>query len=102
MFITLSSLSKSLTHLAKVSDRTKIISLNNEPCLSRPALFDLNSSELYYYPFMVSLDRCNGSCNTLDDLSSRIYVPNKVKDVNLNIFNVITRINEAKTLAKHM
>ena len=32
---------------------------------------------------MVSLDRCNGSCNTRDDLSSIIYVPNKAEDVNL-------------------
>ena len=40
---------------------------------------------------MVSLDRRNGSCNTLDDLSSRICVPNK-EDVNSNVFNMITKI----------
>ena len=45
---------------------------------------------------MVSLDRCNGSCNTLDDTSSRICVPNETEDVNLSVFNLIARINESK------
>ena len=43
---------------------------------------------------MVSLDECDGSCNSLDDLSSRICVPNKTEDVNLDVFNIITGINE--------
>ena len=50
--------------------------LNNELCLAGPTLINLNSNELHYYPFMVSLGTCNGSRNTLDDLLSRIFVPN--------------------------
>ena len=55
---------------------------------------------------MVSLNimdinkRYNGSCNTFDDLPSRICVPNKTEDVNLNELNT-TGINESKTLTKH-
>ena len=33
----------------------------------RPTL-DLNFIELNHYPFMISLDTCNGSCNAVDDL----------------------------------
>ena len=47
---------------------------------------------------MVSLDKFNESCNTLDDLSSKIYIPNKAEDLNLNVFNLITRMNESKIL----
>ena len=43
--------------------------------------------------------RCNASCNNLDDLSGRIYVPNK-KDVNFDVFTMITRVNEAKKITK--
>ena len=43
--------------------------------MTRPTFIDLNPDEcnqvLCYYPFMVNLDRCNGSCNTLDDLCSK-------------------------------
>ena len=51
---------------------------------------------------MVSLDTCNVSCNSLADLSSRIYVSNKAEDVNVSIFNIITKINESKTLTKYV
>ena len=45
---------------------------------------------------MLSLNRSNGSCNTLDVLSSRICAPNKTDDVNLDVFNMIRVINELK------
>ena len=51
---------------------------------------------------MISLHKYNESCNAVDDLSAKIYVPNKTKDVNLKAFNLITGINEAKTLVKHI
>ena len=55
VFITLLSFSGSLA--------IKCVSLNNEPCMIRPILIDLNPVELNYYPFMISLDKCNASCN---------------------------------------
>ena len=54
--------------------------------------------EFCEHPFTVDLDRCNGSCNTLSNISSKICIPNKPEHVNLNVFNLITRINESKTL----
>ena len=78
---------------------TKYIYLKNEVCLAKPAFIDLNPNELHYYAFMVSLN--NGSCNTLDDLSGRSCAPNKMEDVNLNVFSMIA-INELKTLTKHI
>ena len=46
---------------------------------------------------MVKLGRCVGSCNTLNDLSNKVCVPNKTEDLNLSVFNMITGINESKT-----
>ena len=63
---------------------------------------DKYNQGLYYYPFMIKLDRCNGSCNTLDDPSKKICNPNKVEHFNLHVFNKITRINESKALTKHI
>ena len=42
---------------------------------------------------MISLDKSNGSCNTLDDLLITICVLKKTKYENLNGFNMIARIN---------
>ena len=44
------------------------------------------------YPFIVKLDRCVGSCNTVNDLSNKICVPNKTANLNLTVFNMITGI----------
>ena len=49
VFIVLFSFSESLA--------TKCLSLNDEPCMLKPTLIDLNPVELKYYPFMISLDR---------------------------------------------
>ena len=43
---------------------------------------------------MVNWDTCNGSCNALYDLSDGICAPNKTEDVNLVVFNMITKINK--------
>ena len=38
-------------------------------------------------------------CASLNNQQCRI--PNKIEDLNLNVFNMIVRINESKTLTKH-
>ena len=60
------------------------------------------SQEFHFYPFVVKLDRCVGSCNTLNDLSNKVCVPNKTENLNLSVFNMITGRNESKTLTKHI
>ena len=42
------------------------------------------------------------SCNAINDLSYRVWIPNKTEDLNLSVFNMITDANESKTLAKHI
>ena len=59
---------------------TKCMSLNNEQCKTRPTLIDLYPVGLKYYTFMITLDKSNGSCNTLSKISGRMCVPNKIED----------------------
>ena len=92
--------------IVNASNNTKCISLNNQKCEIQPTLTDLHpneySQEFHYYPFAVKLYWCVGSCNTLNDLSNKVYVPNKREDLNLSVFNMITGINKSKTLTKHI
>ena len=67
VFIGLSNFSGSL--------ETNSVSLNNEPCIPRSTLIDLNPFKLNYYPFIISLNKYNGSFNAVDDLSATICVP---------------------------
>ena len=86
-----------LIGLVNASNHTKYASLSNQKCMTQPTLINLHfneySQEIHYYPFAVKLDRCVGSCNTLNDLYNTVFVPNKTEDLNLSLFNTITGIN---------
>ena len=58
LLIVLFSFSESLA-----CNRTECLFLNDVPCIVRPALIDMNPVELRFYPFMISLNKCTGSCN---------------------------------------
>ena len=46
-------------------------------------LINLNVAELNYYPFMISVDKCNGSCNVADSLSIKTCVLSETKVINV-------------------
>ena len=95
-----------LTSAANVSNHRKCVSLNNKQCMTQSTLINLHSNEysqnVRCYPVAVNLDRYVGSCNTVNDLSNKVCVPNKTKDLNISIFNMIAGINESKSLTKHI
>ena len=74
--------------------------------MTHPTIINSHCNEdtqgLRYYLFVVNLDRCVGSFNTVNNLSDKIYVLNKPEDLNLTVFNMITGINESKTLTKYI
>ena len=81
-------------------------SLNNQKSMTQSALINLHPDEntqwLRDYPFAINFDRYVGSCNTLDVLSNRVCVPTETENLNLLFLNMITGINESKTLTKHI
>ena len=79
----------------------------NQNVSTRPSLIDLNTNEQRYYPFVLSFDRRDGSCNTLDglyemifDMSDRLCVSNKIENVNVEVVSMISRNNELKLTVK--
>ena len=46
----------------------------------------------------VDLGRYAASCNTPNDLPHRVCISNKTDYLNLDVFNMITRINESKKI----
>ena len=72
----------------------------------QPTLINLHpneySQELHNYPFPVKLDRCDGSWNTLNDVSNKVCVPNKTEDLNIPVFSIITGKNESKVWIRYI
>ena len=79
--------------MVNASNHTKRLSLSSQKCGIQSKLINLYpnkySQEFRYYPYVVKFGRCTGSFNTLNDLSNRVCVPNKRKDLNLRVFNMI-------------
>ena len=82
------------TGLVNASNDTKYDSFSNQKCEIQTTLINLHhneyNQEFHYYPFLVKLDRCVGSCKTLNELSNKLCVPNKTENLNLSIFNITT------------
>ena len=71
---------------------TKYFFLNNDSCMIRPNLNELNNC-----PFIISLNRSTASYNIL---SSKIYAPKK--NINVKAINMITNKDKAKAMAEHI
>ena len=65
-----------LSSINNVFDHTKCVLLSNQKCMFQPTLIYLHRNEYsqkcHYYPFVVKLDICVGSYNTLNDLSNNV------------------------------
>ena len=72
------------------------ISMNNQACKVRPEIINVNSNEPVFYPFSIKTSKCSGSCNNINDSYAKICVPDVVKDLNVKIFNLMSRTNETR------
>ena len=77
------------------------ISMNNQACKARPGIIIVNSNESVFYPFSIKTNRCSGSCSNINDLYAKICVPDVVKDLNVKVFNLMSRINETRHIKWH-
>ena len=58
--------------------------------------------KLIVFPFIKSLDKWNGSCAAVEKLPTKICILEEKKVVSVKVFSMITRVNEAGTLIKHI
>ena len=72
------------------------ISMNNQPCKARPEIVNVNSNNPIFYPFSIKTSKCSGSCNNINDPYAKICVPDVVKDLNVKVFNLMSRTNETR------
>ena len=79
----------------------KYVSMNNQECIVRPEIININSNEPSFYPYSVKISKSSGSCNNINDPSSKLCVPDVAKNTNVKVFNLISRTNEARYIKLH-
>ena len=77
------------------------ISMKNQECKVRPEIINVNSNEPVFYPFSIKTSKCVGSCNNINDPYAKICVPDIVKDLNVKVFNLMSRTNEIRHMKWH-
>ena len=89
-----------LTSIVNTYNPTKFVSLSTQKCEIKPNLINLHpnecNQEFHYYPFATKLHKCIGGCNTRNDLSNRVCVPDKIENLNIHVLNTMTGKNKSK------
>ena len=87
-----------LTILASFRNASSLscISMNNQACKARPEIINVNSNNPVFYPFSIKTSKCSGHCNNINDPYAKICVPDVIKDLNVIVFNVMSRTNEKR------
>ena len=70
--------------------------MNNQECKTRAKIINTNNNETVFYPFSNKVNKCNGSCNNINDPYAKLCVPDVVKNINVKVFNLISWNNQTK------
>ena len=62
-------------------------SVVNQKCMPRPKILDVNEGavEALFYPYNVLVNKCSGSCDTLDSPMAKWCLPNIIKRTDMKV-----------------
>ena len=70
--------------------------MNNQECKIRTKIADINNNEPTFYPCSIKINKCSGSCNSINDPYAKLFVPDGVKNINAKVFRLMSRTNETR------
>ena len=76
------------------TNQLSCISVTNEKCKVGPEIINVNTDEPVFF-------KCSGSCNNISDSYAKISVPDVVKNLNVKVFNLMSRANETRHIKWH-
>ena len=76
-------------------------SMKNQKCKTRTKIIDIDDNEPMFYPFSIEVHKCSGSCNNINNPYAKLCVPDIIKNINVRVFNFMSRINETRHIIWH-
>ena len=73
--------------------------MTNQECKVRSQFVNVNSH--VYYTVSTKTSKCSGTCNNINDSYAKVCVPNVVENLNVKLFNIISRTNETRHIEWH-
>ena len=79
------------------------LSVVNQKCMFRPKILDVNKGvgEALFYPYNVLVNKCSGSCDTLDNPMAKLCVPIIIMRINMKVYNILMMLNETRNVLWH-
>ena len=77
------------------------ISMKNRECKVRPEIVDINSNNPIFYPFSFKINKWSSSCNNINNPYAEISISDVIKDLNVKVFNLMSKINETSFIKWH-
>ena len=68
----------------------------NQECKVRPHIVNVNSDEPVFFAFSIKTSNCSCSCNNINDPCAKMCVPDVAKNLNVKVFNLMSRTNETR------
>ena len=54
-----------------------------------------------FYPYSITVNKCKGICNTINDPCAELSVPEIIKNITVKVFKLMSRTNETRHLEWH-
>ena len=77
------------------------ISMTNQERKVRQEIVNVNSDEPAFYLFSIKASKCRGSSNNINDTYTKICAPDVVKNLNVKLFNLMSRTDETRHIEWH-
>ena len=61
------------------------VSMNDQECKIISEIINVN--EPVFYPYNITINKCRGSCNTINDPYAKLCVSDTIKNINVRVFN---------------
>ena len=59
---------------------------------------DVNTNEPVFYPYNITVNKCKRSCNTNNSPYAKLCVPDTIKIINVEVFNLMSWSNQTKQI----
>ena len=64
-----------MTFLVSSVNNLKGVSISNQECKTAAEIIDINSNEPIFYPHSIIVNKCKGSCNSVNNPYAKLCVP---------------------------
>ena len=88
-------------HNILLTNSLKCYSQDNQECKIRPEIISVTNKEPIFYPYRIKMNRCVGSCNTIDDPYGKTCFANDIENIGLKVFNLLAQNNVTINIEKH-